>query len=92
MTDESMPRSAFSQIFQSALLNVGYFCAAFVHSIRRQLGKKVDELYIEVQRSQHLTQADSRIFGQAYVANASSVDGQGAFLGEVTNHKHIDYL
>ena len=92
LTDEPMPGSAFSQIFQSTLLNAGYFCAASVHSIRRQLGKKVDELYTEVQRSQHLTQADPRIFGQAYVANTSSVDGQGAFLGEPTTHKHIDYF
>lgn len=50
-------------------------CQASIHSIRRQLGKKVDEIYTEVQRSQHSTQADPRIFGQAYVANTSSVDG-----------------
>ena len=92
VTDEPMPRSAFSQIFQSTLLNAGYNYAATVHSIRRQLGKKVDELYTEVQRSQHLTQADPRIFGQAYVANTSSVDGQGAFLGEVVQHEQIDYF
>lgn len=92
VTEEPMPRSAFSQIFQSTLRNAGYFCAASVHGIRRELGKKVDELYTEVQRSQHLTQADPRIFGQAYVANTSSVDGQGAFLGEATNHRHIDYF
>lgn len=48
VNDEPMPRSAFSQIFQSTLLNAGYFCAASVHSIRRQLGLKVDELYTEV--------------------------------------------
>jgi len=92
VTEEPMPRSAFSQMFQDALLNAGYFCAASVHSIRRQLGKEVDELYTEVQRSQHLTQADPRVFGQAYVANTSSVDGQAAFLGEPINHKHIDYF
>ena len=40
-----MPWNAFNQIFQDALLNVKYLCAASVHSIRRQLGKKVDELY-----------------------------------------------
>ena len=75
VTDEPMPGSAFSQIFQSTLVNAGYLCAASVHSIRRQLGKKVDELYTEVQRSQHLTQAHPRVFGQAYVANMSSLDG-----------------
>ncbi len=26
------------------------------------------------------------------MANTSSVDGQGAFLGEAINHKHIDYF
>lgn len=87
-----MPRSAFSQIFQSTLRNAGYFCAASVHSIRRGIGQKVDKIYTEVERSQHLTQADPSIFGQAYVANTSSVDGQGAFLGEALNHKHIDYF
>lgn len=92
VTDDPMPRSAFSQIFQSTLLNAGYFCQASVHSIRRQLGKKVDELYTEVERSQLLTQADPRIFGQAYTANTASVDGQGAFLGEALDHTHIDYF
>lgn len=51
VTDEPMPKSAFSRIFQSTLLNAGYFCQASIHSIRRQLGKKVDEIYTEVQRS-----------------------------------------
>ncbi|KAK5080233.1 hypothetical protein LTR05_008746 [Lithohypha guttulata] len=92
LRDEPMPKAAFSQIFHGALLNAGYFCQASIHSIRRQLGKQVDELYTEVQRSQHLTQADPRIFGQVYVANTSSVDGQGAFLGEPVNHKHIDFF
>jgi hypothetical protein len=90
--DELMPRSAFSQIFQSTLLTASYLYAASVHSIRRQTGKKVDELNTEAQRSQHLTQADLRIFGQAYVANISSVEGQGTFLGEAINLKHIDYF
>jgi Protein of unknown function (DUF3435) len=92
VTDEPMLRTAFSQIFQSTLRNAGYFCAASVHSIRRGIEKKVDQHYTEVERSQHLTQADPRIFGQAYVANTSSVDGQGAFLGEILHHKHIDYF
>jgi hypothetical protein len=46
----------------------------------------------EVQRSQHLTQADRRVFGQSYVANCSSVDGQEAFLGEPADHHHIEYF
>jgi hypothetical protein len=50
------------------------------------------ERYSAVQRSQHLTQADPRVFGQSYVANCSSVNGQDAFLGESTDHRHIDYF
>ena len=92
VTDEPMPKSAFTDIFRSTFRNAGFLCATSIHTIRRQLGKKVDELYTEVQRSQHLTQADPRIFGQSYVANTSSVDGQGAFLGEQVDHRHIDYF
>lgn len=45
-----------------------------------------------MQRSQHLTQEDTRVFGQSYVANCSSVDGQAAFLGEPAEHRHIEYF
>lgn len=92
VTDESMSRSAFNQIFQSTLRNAGYFCIASAHSIRRGIGKKVDQNYTEIERSQHLTQADPRIFSQVYVANTSSVDGHEAFLDEALNHNHIDYF
>ena len=43
VTDESMSRSAFTEIFGSMLRNAGYFCATSIHAIRRQLDKKVDE-------------------------------------------------
>lgn len=92
LMDDPMPKSAFSDILRSTFRNAGYLCATSIHAIRRQLGKKVDEIYTEVQRSQHLTQADPRIFGQSYVANTSSVDGVGAFLGEPVDHSHIDYF
>lgn len=92
VTDEPMPRFAFVDIFRTILILAGYFCATSIHTIRRQLGKKVDERYTEVQRSQHLTQGDPRVFGQSYVANTSSVDGQAAFLGERSDHTHIDYF
>lgn len=92
VTEEPMPKTAFTEIFRTTLRNAGYMCATSIHVIRRQLGKKVDELYTEVQRSQHLTQADPRIFGQSYVANTSSVHGQAAFLGEATDHSHIEYF
>jgi hypothetical protein len=45
-----------------------------------------------VERSQHLTQADPRVFGQSYVANCSSVDGQAAFRDEESDQRHIKYF
>ena len=50
------------------------------------------EEYTEVQRSQHLTQRDMRVYGQSYVANTSSVDGRSAFLQEKAQHDHVDYF
>src|SRR5271170_4850138 len=50
------------------------------------------ERYTDVERSQHLTQADPKIFGQKYVANCSSVDGPGAFLQIPADHCGIDYF
>jgi hypothetical protein len=66
-----MPKSAFTEIFRSTFRDARYLCATSIHAIRWQLGKKVDELYTEVQRSQHLTQADSRIFGQSVIKFAA---------------------
>ena len=37
-------------------------------------------------------QTDTRIFGQSYIANCSSIDGQGAFLDEPAETYHIEYL
>ena len=87
-----MPEDAFLRISGTTLRNAGYTCATSVHALRRQLGKKVDASYTEIQRSQHLTQADPRILGQSYLANTSSVDGQGAFLGETLGYSHIKYF
>ena len=92
ITDEPMPKYTFTGILRNTLRNAGYLCSTLIHAICRQLGKKVDEIYTEVQRSQHLTQADPRIFGQSYVANTSSVDGQAAFLSEQVDHSHIEYF
>ncbi|KAJ9493844.1 hypothetical protein LTR99_008934 [Exophiala xenobiotica] len=36
--------------------------------------------------------ADQRVFGQSYVANRSSVDGQAAFRDEDSDHRHIEYF
>jgi len=49
------------------------------------------ELYTEVERCQHLTQADQRVFRRDYVAQASSVDGRLAFWNEKVEHDHVDY-
>ncbi|KAL8934961.1 MAG: hypothetical protein Q9211_004956 [Gyalolechia sp. 1 TL-2023] len=92
VTDEPMPRFAFVAIFGAILRTAGYLCATSIHAIRHNLGKEVDDRYTEVKRSQHLTQGDPRVFGQSYVANTSSVDGQAAFLGERSDHTHIDYF
>jgi Protein of unknown function (DUF3435) len=86
--DEPMPRFAFIAIFR--LRTAGYLCRASLHAIHSNLGKEVDHRYTEVKRSQHLTQGDPCVFGQSYVANTSSVDGQAAFLGESSDHAHID--
>lgn len=48
--------------------------------------------YTAVERSQHLLQNDTRVFGQSYVANCSSVDGQAAFRGEESDHRHVEYF
>ena len=39
-----------------------------------------------------MTQADLRVFGQSYVANCSSVDGQAAFRDEESDRRHIDFF
>ena len=51
-------------------------------------------MYTETERAQHLTHGDRRVFGQSYVANTSSVDGKGAFLGEKRKDEndHVDFF
>src|SRR3954454_1512318 len=49
------------------------------------------ERYTEIQRSQHLTQSDPRVFRE-YVANCSSVAGMSAFLDEKADHREVDYF
>ena len=58
----------------------------------RGLADNLLEIYTEVQRSQHITQTDTRVYGQSYVANTSSVDGRSAFLDEPTQHDHVEYF
>ncbi|MCJ1426427.1 hypothetical protein MMC29_004330 [Sticta canariensis] len=84
VTDEPMPKAAFTEIYGSTMRNAGYLCGTSIHAIRRQLGKKVDERYTKCN--------DRSTSRKSYVANTSSVDGQAAFLGESTDHAHIDYF
>ncbi|KAF7504465.1 hypothetical protein GJ744_002202 [Endocarpon pusillum] len=89
VTEELMTRAAFSEILQATSVAAAFASNVTVHVIRRGLGKKVDTLYTEAQRSQHLTQADPRIFGTNYMANISSASGQDCFLGEPLDHHHV---
>lgn len=40
--DELMPKSAFLAIYESTMKNAGCLCGTSIHTIRRELGKKVD--------------------------------------------------
>jgi hypothetical protein len=42
ITEDKMPKSAFCQMFRKTMRKAGYLCGTSMHSIRRQLGKKVD--------------------------------------------------
>jgi hypothetical protein len=42
VTNERMPKSAFLAIHQSTMRNAGYLCGTSIHTIRRELGKRVD--------------------------------------------------
>ena len=50
------------------------------------------EKYTEVERSQHITQTDTRVYGQSYVANTSSVDEKSVFLNEPAQHDHVNFF
>ncbi|CAF9912407.1 MAG: hypothetical protein GOMPHAMPRED_007652 [Gomphillus americanus] len=74
------PKPAFDKIFKAVSQKAGYIENPTVHSIRRAVGKQIDASYTSIQRSQHLTQKDLKVFGDSYVANTSSVDGKAAYL------------
>lgn len=102
------PKPAFDKIFKAVSQKAGYIENPTVHSIRRAVGKQIDGLfsallirplliastasYTSIQRSQHLTQKDLKVFGDSYVANTSSVDGKAAYLGEDARQDHINYF
>lgn len=45
-----------------------------------------------MERSQHITQNDPRVYGRDYVANTSSCDGISAFHNEPAKHDHVEYF
>ena len=93
VTEEPMSCTAFSKILHATAVSSGYASNVNIHAIRRGSGKKVkDKVYTEAQRSQHLTQADPRIFETNYVAQTSSISGQDCFLGQPLDHRHVDFF
>lgn len=48
--------------------------------------------YTAVQRSQHITQQDERVYGRSYIANTSSCDGKAAFLNEKPQYDHVNFF
>ena len=42
VTDEPIPKSEFLTIYESTMKIAGYLCGTFIHTMRRELGKKVD--------------------------------------------------
>ncbi|KAL0929956.1 uncharacterized protein CTRU02_215165 [Colletotrichum truncatum] len=90
---EQMSLDVFQRAFRNILSLAGCIeVAAYVHQIRRHLGKKIDERYTEVYRSQNITQSDVMVFGASYVANCSSVDGLSAFLGENLDYTAVEFF
>lgn len=57
-----------------------------------RLLKYFTERATAAERSQLLNQNDPNVFGQSYIANTSSIDGQSAFLDEPAKTRHIQYL
>ncbi|SCO84739.1 uncharacterized protein FRV6_08866 [Fusarium oxysporum] len=96
---QPMTEATFIEMFKMFLMQAGYtsipgylFQPGSIHMIRRELGKQLDGQYTEVERSQHLTQADKAVFGQSYTADTSSCDGLSAFLREKPDHRAVEYF
>jgi Protein of unknown function (DUF3435) len=90
--DEPMPRSTFTNVFSSALRNAGYLCATSIYVICRQMGRRVNKIYTEVQRPLHFAQGDPHIFEQSNAAKTLSIEDQAAFLGEKADRSNICYF
>ncbi|KAG4258505.1 hypothetical protein FPRO03_03459 [Fusarium proliferatum] len=88
-----MTESTFMDMFKMFFMQAGYTdVPGSIHMIRREVGKQIDKRYTEVERSQHLTQADKAVFGQSYTADISSCDGMSAFLREKPDHRAVEYF
>ncbi|CVK92452.1 uncharacterized protein FMAN_07348 [Fusarium mangiferae] len=88
-----MTEDTFIDMFKTFFMQAGYRdVPGSIHMIRREVGKQIDKLYTEVERSQQLTQADKAVFGQSYTADISSCDGMSAFLREKPDHRAVDYF
>lgn len=62
----------FIDILGKVFANAGHFRGTSIHVMKRQLGKKVDEGYTQVERCQDLTQAESsrllpKLVGQDFI-------------------------
>lgn len=50
VTEEPMPKPAFTAFVNKTLQNAAYLCSTSVHSIRRELGKKAAEIVAYLMR------------------------------------------
>ena len=64
ITEDKMPKSAFWDMFRRTMRKAGYLCGTSMHSIRRQLGKKVDGKLPTAQRYHTLIASVPLWFGQ----------------------------
>ncbi|PQK12981.1 hypothetical protein BB8028_0003g15960 [Beauveria bassiana] len=92
LTSEAMTFAVFERVLKKVFMGEYNFDRASMHMIRRDLGKQLDNRYTATERSQHVLHNDNRIFGQSYVAFASSCDGLAAFMRETADHTAVEYF
>ncbi|KXH50844.1 hypothetical protein CNYM01_12925 [Colletotrichum nymphaeae SA-01] len=90
--NEPMKRQEYEEIWRALLLGEGFLSRGGMHMVRRGLGKKLDGIYTEAIRSQHITQSDTRVYGRDYMANMSSANGKAAFLDLPLNHETVEHF
>ncbi|KAL2009605.1 hypothetical protein VTN00DRAFT_5412 [Thermoascus crustaceus] len=92
VTEDALTENRFNYFLHAILRNAGYYKGASVHTIHHALRKKVNSRYTEAEVAQILTQKDTKVYGQKYVAHCSSVDPVGAMLKKVAETSHIEYF